>query len=155
MQEVKMNKSVKTFALGHLGLALVILCIVAFPSMLFAGDKEHPMEGVVTALGTSQDTTGGGDKMPVFTNVHRTYTVKTDTRVFVLECPFDMEGLPVIERKECGGKKKIAIGDAIHFRVKKNDAYVLTAPGKDQRLRVVSEAINEAGSTVPAPSRQP
>lgn len=150
-----MSKTVKTFAFGLLGLPLVILCIVAFPGMLFGGGKEHPLQGTVTALGTSQDTTGGGGSVPVFTHVHRTYTVRTDTRVFVLECPFDMEGLPIIERKDCGGKKKIAIGDAIHFRVEKNDAYVLTAQGKDQRLRVVSEAMNEAAGTVPAASQQP
>ncbi|HYM76893.1 MAG TPA: hypothetical protein VE377_13025 [Candidatus Dormibacteraeota bacterium] len=148
-----MSKSTKTVVFGHLGLPLVILCFVAFPSMLLAGGKDHPMQGTVTALGTSQDTTGGGTT-PVFTHVHRTYTVKTDARVFVLECPYDMEAIPIVAPRECGGKKKIAIGDAIHFRLEKNNAFVLTAQGKDERLRVVSEAMNEAGNTVPAASQQ-
>lgn len=149
-----MSKTVKTVAFGYLGLLLVILCLVAFPSMLFAGGKEHPIQGTVTALGTSQDTTGGGTTS-VFTHVHRTYTVKTDTRVFVLECPYDMEALPIAAPRECGGKKKIAIGDAIHFRLEKNNAFVLTAQGKDEKLRVVNEAMNQAGNPVPAGSQQP
>ena len=148
-----MRKTVKV-AFGHLGLPLVILCFLAVPSLLLAGGKEHPMQGTVTALGTSQDTTGGGTT-PVFTHVHRTYTVKTDTRVFVLECPYDMEALPLVAPRECGGKKKFAIGDAIHFRLEKNNAFVLTAQGKDEKLRVVSEAMNEAGNTVPAASQLP
>ncbi len=150
-----MSKTIKPVACGHLGLPLIILCFVAFPSMLFAGGKEHPMQGTVTALGTSQDTTGGGTT--VFTHVHRTYTVKTDTRVFVLECPYDMDAIPIVAPRECGGKKKkkIAIGDAIHFRIEKNNAFVLTAQGKDEKLRLVSEAMNEAGNTVPAASQQP
>lgn len=150
----RMNKTLGTAAFGHLGLTVVVLCFMAFPSMLFAGSKEHPMQGTVTALGTSQDTTGGGTT-PVFTHVHRTYTVKTDTRVFVMECPYDMEAIPIVAPRECGGKKKIAIGDEIHFRLEKNNAFVLTAQGKDERLRVLSEAMNDAVNTAPAASQQP
>ena len=73
----------------------------------------------------------------------------------MLECPYDIEALPIVAPRECGGKKKIAIGDAIHFRLEKNNAFVLTAQGKDEKLRVVSEAMNEAGNTVPAASQQP
>lgn len=149
-----MSKTVKTVTVGHLGLLLVLLCLVTFPTMLFAGGKVHPMQGTVTALGTSQDTTGGGST-PVFTHVHRTYTVTTDTRIFVLECPYDMEALHIVAPSECGGKKKIAIGDTIHFRLEKNNAFVLTAQGKDEKLRVVSEAMNAAGNTVPAATQQP
>lgn len=122
--------------------------------MVLAGGKEHPMEGTVTAVGTSTETTGGGNT-PVFTHVHRTYTVKTPTRVFVLECPYDKEAIRIFAPSECGGKKKIAIGDAIRFRVEKDHAYVLTAEGKDEKLRIVSEGMIEAGNTVPATPQQP
>jgi hypothetical protein len=149
-----MSKTVRTVAFGQLRLPVAILCLVAFPTILIAGGKEHPMQGTVTALGTNQDTTGGGTTA-VFTHVHRTYTVRTDSRIYVLECPYDMEAVPIIAPRECGGKKKIAIGDTVHFRLEKNSAFVLTAPGKDHKLRVVSEATNEAGSTIPAPSPQP
>ena len=87
----------------------------------------------------------------MFTHVHRTYTVRTDTRVFVLECLYDMDALPIFAPRECGGKKKIAIGDVIHFRLNKNNAYVLTSQGKDEKLTVVSEAMNGGGTTVPVP----
>jgi len=103
-----MSKTVKEVAFGRSCLTLLILCFAAFPGMLFAGGKEHPLQGTVTELGTSQDTTGGGST-PVFTHVHRTYTVRTDTRVFVLECPYDMDALHIFAPSECGGKKKIAI----------------------------------------------
>ena len=149
-----MSKTVKKVAFGRSCLTLLILCFAAFSGMLFAVGKEHPLQGTVTALGTSQDTTGGGST-PVFTHVHRTYTVRTDTRVFVLECPYDMDALHIFAPSECGGKKKIAIGDAIHFRLKKDNAYVLTSQGKDEKLRVVSEAMNDAGTTVPVPLQQP
>ena len=105
----------------------IILCFVAFSTMLFAGGKEHPEQGTVTAVGTSQDTTGVGST--VITHVRRTYTVKTDARVLVLECPYDMEALHIFAPSECGGKKKIAIGDAIRFRLEKNHAFVLTVGG--------------------------
>ena len=89
------------------------------------------------------------------THVHRTYTVKTSTRVFVLECPYWMDGFHIHSASECGGKKKIEIGDPIRFRVEKARACVLTAEGKEQKLRVVSEGMKEAGNTVPAPSQEP
>ena len=66
-----------------------------------------------------------------------------------------MSGFHIHSPSECGGKKKIEIGDVIRFRVEKNRAHILTAEGKEQKLGVVSEAINEAGNTVPATSQQP
>ena len=121
--------------------------------MVFAGSKQHPMEGIVTALGTSQETTGGGN-IPILTHVHRTYTVKTPARIFVLECPYQMDGLHIGVPSECGGKKTITVGDSIRFRVEKNHAYILTDQGKDQRLNITNEAMNEVDNTVPdAPQR--
>ena len=141
-------------AFGQMVFLLGVLCLIVFPSMLLAGGEPYPMQGTVTALGTSQETSGGGSTT-VFTHEHRTYTVKTDTRIFILECPYWMDGLHIASPSECGGKKKFAIGDTIQFRVEKNNAHVLTAEGKDQKLRVVSEAMNDAGNSAPAASRQP
>ena len=56
-----MSKTARTVAFGHLGLPLVILCFVAFPSMLFAGGKEHPMQGTVTARDESGHNGWRGD----------------------------------------------------------------------------------------------
>ena len=122
--------------------------------MFLAGGKDYPIEGTVTALGTSQETTGGGSTS-TSTVVHRTYTVKTPTRVFVLQCPYWMNGFHIHSASECGGKKKIEIGDAIRFRVEKNRAHVLTSEGKEEKLGIVSEAMKEGWNEVPPTPQQP
>ena len=142
-----------TVGFAYLGVHLLLLGFIAFPTVVLAGGKEYPIQGTVTALGTSQETTGGGSTS-VFTHVHRTYTVRTPTRVFVLECPYWMDGFHIHSPSECGGKKKIEIGDAIRFRVEKGRAYLLTAEGKEQKLRVVSEAMKEGSNEVPPTSQE-
>lgn len=140
-----------TVGFAYLGVRLLLLAFIALPTVVLGGGKDYPIEGTVTALGTSQETTGGGSNAvggsnSPYTVVHRTYTVKTPTRVFVLQCPYWMNGFHIHSASECGGKKKIEIGDAIRFRVEKNRAHVLTAEGREEKLGVVSEAINEAGN---------
>jgi len=133
---------------------IVLFGCVACSTMALARDKEYPLQGEVVALGTSQEMAGipsppvvngtGGGSGGLITTVHRTYTVKSSTRVYVLECPYSMNGVHIHAPRECGGEKNIAIGDVIHFRVEKNRAYVQTDKGKEQRLSLVSEAKNEA-----------
>jgi hypothetical protein len=150
-----------TVGFASLGVQLLLLGFIAFPTVVLAGGKEYPVQGTVIALGTSHETTGGGStavgggSTSVVTHVHRTYTVKTSTRVFVLECPHWMDGFHIHAPSECGGKKKIEIGDAIRFRVEKNRAHVLTAEGKEEKLGVVSEATKEGWNEVPPTSQQP
>jgi Cu/Zn superoxide dismutase len=148
------NKGVTTVAFAYLGVHLLLLSYIAFPAVVLAGGKDYPIEGTVTALGTTQETTGGGNTS-TSTVIHRTYTVKTPTRVFVLQCPYWMSGFHIHSASECGGKRKIEIGDAIRFRVEKNRAHLLTAEGKEQKLGVLSEGMNEAGNIVPNTSQQP
>lgn len=146
------------FKLQCLGLCIALLGCLAHPMVAFAGDKDYPLQGKVVALGTNQEVTGGGS-IPVTngqggggtgveTRLHRTYTVKSSTRVYVLKCPYLMNrtlasGFHIFEPSECGGKKKIAIDDVIHFRIVKNRAYIQTDNGKEQKLSVLSEAANE------------
>ncbi len=85
----------------------------------------------------------GGGTANVSTVVHRTYTVKSPTRTYVLESPYWMSGFHIHSPSECGGSKKIAIGDVIHFRMAKNHAYIQTDKGKEQKLGVLSEAAIE------------
>jgi hypothetical protein len=66
-----------------------------------------------------------------------------------------MSGFHIHSASECGGKRKIEIGDAIRFRVEKKRAHLLTAEGKEQKLGVLSEGMNEAGNIVPNTSQQP
>jgi hypothetical protein len=147
-------KRATTVGFAYLGVHLLLLGFIAFPTVVLASGKEYPIQGTVIALGTNQEITGGGSTS-VLPHLHRTYTVKTPTRVFVLECPYWMDGFHIHSPSECGGKKKIEIGDAIRFRVEKNRAHVLTAEGKEQKLGVVSERMNEAGNSVPATSQEP
>src|SRR5258706_14138542 len=122
----------QAIAFEHLGMCLVLFCCISSPNIVFAAEKHYPVEGTVTALGTNQETTGGSNT-PVTNMTHRTYTVKTSTRIFVLECPYWMNGFHIHSPSECGGGKKIELGDTIHFRVQKRDAYVQTANGKEQK----------------------
>ena len=145
-----MSQTVRAIVLPRFGLALVIFCFAALPVVVHADSKEHPIQGTITALGTSQETTGGGGSTPVSTHSHRTYTVRTDSRIFVLECPYNMEGLHIAAPSECGGKKKLAIGDTIHFRVQKNHAFILTVEGHEEKMRVISEALSQAGDSAPS-----
>jgi hypothetical protein len=150
-----------TVGFAYLGVHPLLLGFMAFPTVVLAGGKDYPIQGTVTALGTSQETSGGGStgvaggSTSVVTHVHRTYTVKTPDRIFVLVCPCWMDGFHIHSASECGGKKKIEIGDAIRFRVEKNRAHLLTAEGTEQKLGVVSEAMKEGWNEVPPTSHQP
>ena len=124
-----------------IGLCTLLLFLVAFPSFVLAGAKEYPVEGTVTAVGVNREAAGD----PVINSLHRTYTVKTPTRVFVLECPYWLTGVHLHSPKECGGSKTIGIGDAIRLRVEKTHAYLQTDTGKEQKLSILSEGINEGG----------
>jgi len=115
---------------------------MASPTVVFARAKQYPIQGTVTALGTNQEMTGGGSGS-VMTHEHRTYTVKTPTLTFVLECPHWMDGFHIHSPSECGGSKKIEVGDTIHFRVEKRHAHVRTTDGKEQKLAVLSEGISD------------
>jgi hypothetical protein len=148
-----MTRRNTTAGFAYLGSYFLLLASVVVPTTLIASGKDHPMQGTVTALGTSQETTGGGTTS-VFTFEHRTYTVKTDNRIFVLECPYYMSGGIRIGPTECGGKRKIALGDTIHFRLEKNKAFILNDQGKDQKLRIIREELNTGGNSG-APSQQP
>lgn len=126
-------------AFRHLSASFVTFCCIAFPSVVVAGEKQYPLEGTVTMLGTNQESSGTGDTLS--THPHRTYTVKTPARTFVLECPNGMDNL--LGKRECGGKKQIEIGDTLRMRVEKRYAYVQTDKQKEQRLTVLSEGVNE------------
>ena len=144
-----MNRT-EVVAVGSFALRAVILCSVVLASSAFAGEKQYPTEGIVSTVGTTQDTSGG-DKMPIITHTYRTYVVKTPARIFTLKCPYDMDALRIFSPSECGGKKKIAIGDILHFRVSKRHAYIQTSEGKEQRLEVLTEAVNDETAQVKNP----
>jgi hypothetical protein len=113
--------------------------------------KTYPETGKVIGLGTTPHTRGHG------TVYSHTYKVETDNAIFLLDCgklPF-MAGTGA----ECGGEqRKLQLGDEIHFRIEKSDAYI-SAPdlsggtGSDEeRLRIISQELKPgAAAEKPAP----
>lgn len=144
-----MNKGMYRIAFGRSGMWIALLCCAALTSVAFAGTKEYPIAGTVTALGTNQELMGGGSTS-VSTIFHRTYTVSTPTQVFVLECPNWMNGFHVHSPSECGGKKKIEIGNTVRFRVENDHAYLQTDMGKEEKLKILSESMKAEGTPEPA-----
>lgn len=69
------------------------------------------------------------------------YRIETATRIFVLDCGtrFGFSG------GECGGQKKIQIGDTVHFRAEKNSVYIPIQAGdghtSEQKLRIVAQEL--------------
>ena len=99
-------------------LVLLIAELASFPECVLAKkeSKTYPEEGKIVATGL----TGW-----VINRQHQyahTYTVVTDTRSYLLECGHK----PVFGTtgEECGGVKKLQIGDVIHFRIEKDQAYI-------------------------------
>jgi hypothetical protein len=83
-----MNQRGTTVGFAYLGVHLPLLGYIPFPTIVLAGGKEYAVQGTVIVLGTSQETTGEGSTS-VSVHLHRTYTVRMPTRVFVLECLLD------------------------------------------------------------------
>ena len=122
------------------GFVLLVLAHVVFLQPVFAKEdpKTYTEVGKVTGTGTH------GER-PSFT---RTYKVETDTKIYLLDCgktaflPGFIPGT-TSTGGECGGVKKLQIGDEIHFRTKKEWVYIpITESGQtgsEQKLRILSE----------------
>ena len=117
--------------------------------------KVYPVEGKVVATGLYE--------FAVRKYTH-TYNVVSDTRLYVLNCE-EEPGLFSSTGPECGGDKKIQIGDIIHFRVEKSWAYISivetaksysTYPKetvtREQRLRVLREELNPDSNNQNSPT---
>ncbi|PYX29051.1 MAG: hypothetical protein DMG77_14315 [Acidobacteria bacterium] len=78
--------------------------------------KTYPEEGKSVATGLTEWVVNSQHQ-----HAH-TYTVVTNAKSYLLECGhkplFGSMG------EECGGSKKLQIGDVIHFRIDKNQAYI-------------------------------
>jgi hypothetical protein len=153
--------------------SLTFLALILPVSIAFAKKppKTYPEEGKVMGSGAAQRTAGGGfvlGNAPSTISVHtvytRTYKVETDTRMYVLDCgkpPVIFSSTP----GECGGDKKIQIGDVIHFRTEKGWAYIPVVqtvtgvygnvengvPG-EQKLRILSEELKPEVKTGDKPA---
>ncbi len=126
-------------------LAVTVLARVAFAEK---HPKEYPEQGKIVGVGTNGRTVPAGNtSRTVYTHV---YKVETDTKMFQLDCG----KIPLFTSTggECGGDKKLQIGDVLHFRVKNQWAYIpimqtetdnitgvkQTVPA-EEKLRILSE----------------
>ena len=137
-------------ALPSLMFTVLTLALVLSSSSAWAKSqpKTYPIEGKVSGTGISQVPYTYSSSDGKTTQSHRgiartrTYTVQTDTKTYELDCgkrPRIFSTTP----GDCGGDKKIQIGDVIHFRVNKGWAYVsVTEDGKtdqEQKMRILNE----------------
>jgi hypothetical protein len=115
-------------------LALSVLSVTAFAN---SEPKAYPEEGKIVATGLNEW---------VINSKHQyahTYTVVTSAKSYLLECGhkplFGSMG------EECGGSKKLQIGDVIHFRIEKDRVYIpITKTGDsiaEEKLRILSTAL--------------
>lgn len=151
----------------HVAVALLLAALFA-PRPATAGKtpKGYPEEGKITATAINQvpvvryQSTGpNGTTMPVKgVSLSRTYTVQTATKTYELDCgkhPHMFSKTP----GECGGDKKLQIGDVIHFRIEKGSAYIpvpsTVEPSGEQKLRVINEELTSDDSANPPAAKPP
>jgi hypothetical protein len=129
------QRGARAFAvLAVLILALTLLSVTVFANK---GPKTYPEEGKIVATGLSEWVINSQHQ-----HAH-TYTVVTGAKSYVLECGhkplFGSMG------EECGGSKKLQIGDVIHFRIEKDRAYIpITKTDNsvaEEKLRILSTAL--------------
>jgi len=110
--------------------------------------KTYPQEGKIVASSINQVART------------RTYKVITETRVYELDCGIHPE-LFSSTPGECGGDKKLQIGQTLHFRIEKGKAFIpvpeTVEQSGEQGLRILREELkstaqpgNNAGANQPA-----
>ncbi|MGA2857468.1 MAG: hypothetical protein ABSE40_11390 [Candidatus Sulfotelmatobacter sp.] len=146
------RKNVRLFAV----LILSVLAVIVPAGTVSAKKqpKTYPEEGKVIAKGLHEYAVE---------RYSHTYTVVTDARVYLLDCQ-EEPGLIESTGPDCGGDKKLQIGDIIHFRVDKGWAVIAVTgidhPGGtrqdfEQKLRILKEELNTDPKAANAPAVQP
>ena len=120
-------------------LAVSILALSLLPVTAFAAKeaKTYPEEGKIVATGLS------GWVVNRQHQYSHTYTVVTNAKSYLLECGhkpmFGSMG------EECGGSKKLQIGDVIQFRIEKDRAYIpitkIDNSAGEEKLRILGTAL--------------
>jgi hypothetical protein len=110
------NRQRGTGGFAALAVSIVALSLLSVTASVAKEAKTYPEEGKIVATGLSGW---------VVNHQHQythTYTVVTNAKSYLLECGhkpmFGSMG------EECGGSKKLQIGDVIHFRIEKDRAYI-------------------------------
>ena len=122
----------------------LVLVLSVSTGTLFAKNspRTYPEEGKIIATGFNPYSVNGA------TVRTRTYTVLTQGKQYVLEC--HKRGFFSSTGEECGGDKKLQIGDTIHFRIEQESAYIPITetnsdsskqPTGEQKLRILSQEL--------------
>jgi hypothetical protein len=128
------RSEVRTFAL----LVVLILALGLLPENVSAKEaKTYPEEGKIVATGLTEWVVNSKHQYA------HTYTVVTNAKSYVLECGhkplFGSMG------EECGGNKKLQIGEVIHFRIENGRAYIpitkIDNPVGEEKLRILSTTL--------------
>jgi hypothetical protein len=136
----RVRKGQRLRNLWRAGLLFAGIVMLAQPTFGKKEPKTYPEEGKVTGVGTTEH--GNRIKSHI-------YKVETATRLLVLDCGtrFGFSG------GECGGDKKLQVGDVIHFRREKDLVFIPASQTlrdsdgvshrepDEQKLRVVSEEL--------------
>jgi hypothetical protein len=142
---------------GMVAGVLLILGAAVWSGTAFAEKtpKNYPEHGKIVATGWNQFSVNGA------TARTHTYTVTTEGKRYVLEC--HKRGVFSSTGEECGGDKKLQIGDMISFRIEKDSAFIPiteklspVAPPKqeEQKLRILSQELNPEIPDKPAAQPQ-
>ena len=152
------RKNVRIFAV----LVLSVLTVIVPAGTLSAKrqPKTYSEEGKVIAKGLHEYVEYAHTYGEKYTH---TYTVVTNTRVYLLDCQ-EEPGLLESTGPDSGGDKRMQIGDVIHFRVDKGWA-VIAVTGTDrqsgerqnfeQKLRILNEELKSDSKAANAPAGQP
>jgi hypothetical protein len=141
-----------TLAIPVLAVFLLALTLLSATSFANKDPKSYPEEGKIMATGLSEWVSNSKHQ-----HAH-TYTVVSGAKSYLLECSHK----PVFGSmgEECGGTKKLQIGDVIHFRIEKDHVFIpISKPDNsaaEERLLIMSTALNPnvpADKTQSAPAK--
>jgi hypothetical protein len=119
-------------------LAVAILALGLLSATVFANKqtKTYPEVGKIVATAITEQ-----DVRDEHYTAH-TYTLVTESKSYLLECGFPWVGT---RGRECGGSKKLQIGDVIHFRIEKDRVYIPITKSDnsvgEEKLRILSTSL--------------
>jgi hypothetical protein len=120
--------------------AAFVLALGLLSASVFANKeaKTYPETGKIVETGLTEW---------VINNRHlhtHTYTVVTESRAYLLECGHKPVFFASVG-EECGGTKKLQIGDVIHFRIDKDRACIPITNSDnsvgEEKLRILSTSL--------------
>jgi hypothetical protein len=131
------NRQPGTGVFASLAVSILALSLLSVTGLEAKEAKTYPEEGKIVATGLSGWVVNRQHQYA------HTYTVVTNAKSYLLECGhkpmFGSMG------EECGGSKKLQIGDVIHFRIDKDRAYIpitkIDNSVAEEKLRILGAAL--------------